>query len=238
MSWIKLHDSFLDWEWYKDSVTKNVFIHCLLKANWKDSKFEGYEVPRGSFVTSLKKLSEELSNKKQKIGIQSIRTALNHLSLTQELTIKKTSKFTIITVNNYDLYQSTNTVSNNQLTRNQHATNNQLTTIEDIYIFLTSYLERIYARTITELEFEKIKKWLEIFDYTVIQHAIDISVLNNAKNFNYVEAVLKNWKSAKHKTLDDVLAEERRIEQAKQQLAKKNEEQVHTELFDYNWLDE
>ena len=76
-SWIKLHTKFLNWEWYKDSNTKSVFLHCILKANWKDGKFESYYIPRGSFVTSVKKLSEEL-----KLSTQCIRTSLKKLEKT------------------------------------------------------------------------------------------------------------------------------------------------------------
>ena len=36
------------------------FANCLLKANWKDGKFEGKVIKRGSFVTGRKKLAEEL----------------------------------------------------------------------------------------------------------------------------------------------------------------------------------
>lgn len=235
-SWIKLHSGFTEWEWYKDNNTKSLFIHCLLKANWKNGSFQGVEIPRGSFVTSLDHLAKELG-----LTIQQTRTALEHLILTGEITNKSTNKYRIITIVKYDLYQEvTNNLTNKQQATNKQP-NNQVTTIEDIYILLTSYLERIYARTITELEFEKIKLWLETFDYEVIKHAIDISVLNNAKNFNYVEAILKNWKNANFKTLEDVLKEEKRLEETKKQLSSKDEEEKNKpvkELFDYNWLDE
>ena len=125
-NWIKLFSKFIDWEWYKDSNTMRLFIHCLLKANWKDGKFQGMEIPRGSFVTSLDTLSEELG-----MSIQSIRTALKHLISTNELTSKSNNKFRVITIVKYELYQQVNKQPNTQLTSNQQATNNQLTTIEE-----------------------------------------------------------------------------------------------------------
>ena len=45
-----LHRKILGWEWYMDINTCRLFIHMLLKANWKDGKFRGTTVPRGSFV--------------------------------------------------------------------------------------------------------------------------------------------------------------------------------------------
>ncbi len=125
-NWVKLFSKFMNWEWYKDSNTKDLFIHCLLKANWKDGRFEGVEIKRGSFVTSLKSLSEELG-----MTVQEVRTSLKHLISTNELTSKSTNKYRIITIVNYELYQLVNKQPNTQLTINQQATNNQLTTIEE-----------------------------------------------------------------------------------------------------------
>lgn len=81
--WVKLYTNLLKWEWYSDKNTTRLFIHCLLKANWKDGKFEGKEIKRGSFVTSLPKLSEETG-----LSIQQVRTSLKHLISTGELLIK------------------------------------------------------------------------------------------------------------------------------------------------------
>ena len=131
-NWIKLFTKFVAWEWYKDQNTKALFIHCLLKANWKDGKFEGNIIHRGSFVTSLDSLNKELG-----LSVQEIRTALKHLISTNELTSKSTNKYRIITVVNYELYQQHNKQLNNQLTGNQQTTNNQLTTIEEYIEYKT-----------------------------------------------------------------------------------------------------
>lgn len=121
----------MDWEWYDDIITRGVFIHCLLRANHTDTNWRGNELKRGQFVTSLKHLADENG-----ISVQTLRTHLKRLKSTHELTIKSTNKHSIITVCNYDSYQSekseantqTNTQTNKQLTNNQQATNNQLTT--------------------------------------------------------------------------------------------------------------
>lgn len=84
------------------------------------------EIPRGSFVTSYQSLAEETG-----LTVMNVRTAIKHLKLTQEITVSQHSKFSVITVKNYDAYQTANKVANNQLTGNQQATNRQLTTIEE-----------------------------------------------------------------------------------------------------------
>ena len=100
-NFIKLHRSLLTWEWYSDINTTRVFVHMLFKANWKEGKFQGIIIPRGSFVSSIGKLAEETS-----LTVREVRTAISHLKLTNEVTSKSTNKFTIFTVNNYDWYQS------------------------------------------------------------------------------------------------------------------------------------
>ncbi len=100
-SYIKLSRKIMQWEWYKNEHTKNVFIHCLLKAYWKDTKIEGKIIPRGSFVSSIGKIADELE-----LTTAEVRTALKHLNLTSEITSKGTNRNTVFTVINYDLYQA------------------------------------------------------------------------------------------------------------------------------------
>lgn len=126
MDYVKISRKILEWEWYKDVNTKVVFFHILLKANWKNGRFQGMEIPRGSFATSYQSLAEETG-----LTVMNVRTAIKHLKLTQEITVSQHSKFSVITVKNYDAYQTANKVANNQLTGNQQATNRQLTTIEE-----------------------------------------------------------------------------------------------------------
>lgn len=130
-TYINLFRKFITWEWYQNSVIKDLFIHCLLKANWQDKSWQGQVVKRGSFVTSTSKLSEELG-----FTIQQTRTALDKLKSTCDITCKATNKNTIITVVKYDDYQTSidvdnkqsNTQPNNQTTNEQQTNNKQITT--------------------------------------------------------------------------------------------------------------
>lgn len=127
---IKIYRSLLDWEWYKDVNTRLVFIHLLLNANWEESKYMGYDIPKGGLVVGLNSLSESVG-----ISVQSIRTSLNHLKSTNEITIKSTNKFSIVTIVNWEKYQGFNdeltNKSTSSLTNNQQTTNKQLTTEEE-----------------------------------------------------------------------------------------------------------
>lgn len=99
-SYIKIDRKILEWEWWTDINTHRLFFYMLLKANWKDGNFRGVVIPRGSFVSSIAKLSEEAN-----LTVDEVRTALKHLKSTDEITSKTHGKFTVFTIKNYCVYQ-------------------------------------------------------------------------------------------------------------------------------------
>ena len=124
--WIKLHRSLLEWEWYSDINISRLFIHTLLKANFKDKNWQGITVERGSFITSTETLANETG-----LSIQQVRTILKKLESTNEIIVKRTNKFTLIKVVNYRVFQELGNdeqqENNNQITSNQQTDNNQIT---------------------------------------------------------------------------------------------------------------
>ena len=95
MDYVKISRKILEWEWYTDINTKVLFLHILLKANWKQGRFQGTEVPRGSFLALETGLT-----------LKNVRTALKHLENTGEVAVNRHPKFSVITIKNYDKYQS------------------------------------------------------------------------------------------------------------------------------------
>lgn len=124
--YIKLYRKLIRWGWYQDSVVKGLFLHCLLLASFRDFNWMDKHLKAGQFVTSYKRLSEDLG-----FTVQQIRTALKKLESTGEITSISTNKFTVITVMNWENYQvdedSTNTQSNNPITNEQQTNNKQIT---------------------------------------------------------------------------------------------------------------
>ena len=125
--YVNLHRKMLDWEWYQDGPTKDVFIHLLLTANYKKSKYKGVDIEAGQVVIGRKSLAKALG-----LGEQQVRTALEHLKSTNDITIKSTNKFSVVTIVNWPLYQFVMQPLTNNLTNdtpnNQPTTNQQLTT--------------------------------------------------------------------------------------------------------------
>jgi len=98
--WLKLHRKMLEWEWYEDPNAKVLFLHCLLKANFKDKLWRGKVIERGSFFTSTDNLAKEL-----RISVKQIRTSLGKLKRTNEIEVRGTNNGSFIKVCNYDHYQ-------------------------------------------------------------------------------------------------------------------------------------
>ncbi len=122
---IKLYPKMLEWGWYKDKNTKILFLHCLLKANWKAGEWRGIKYERGQFITSLASLAAETG-----LSISEIRTAFLHLEMTNELTSKSTSKYRIVTVVSYDKYQSFDKVNDNEIAESSQSLSNRYRIIE------------------------------------------------------------------------------------------------------------
>lgn len=120
--YIKVFRKMLNWEWYTDVNTTKLFLHCLLKANWRDTKWRGIDLKRGQFVTSLPSLSKETG-----LSLREVRTALNHLQATGEVTGKIYPKFRVITVNSYDEFQRSDRQNGSQMTGKRQAIDRQAT---------------------------------------------------------------------------------------------------------------
>ena len=131
---IKLYRQMIDWEWFTDPKTAHFWVYLLLRANWRDGRFRGIEVKRGQLLMSLQDMAKETG-----LSVQNVRTAINRLKSTRQVTCQSTRYGMLISIVKYDNFQileddtntQTNTPSNNELTRNQHATNTQLTTNEE-----------------------------------------------------------------------------------------------------------
>jgi len=101
LGWIKMYRSILEWDWWSDHNVTRLFLYFLVKANSVDKKWRGTVVKRGSFVTGLTQISEETG-----LSVQQLRTAIEKLKSTGEITDESTSQYRIVTICNYDRYQA------------------------------------------------------------------------------------------------------------------------------------
>lgn len=127
--YIELHREIIDWEWFNDVYVLKLFIFLILEANHKEAKYMGIQIPRGSLLTSVAKISQ-----KSGLSVTSVKNSLKKLLSTGEIaeTIKP-NKYRIITINNYDKFQSVGSQKANSKTNskadkktNSKTTNNKV----------------------------------------------------------------------------------------------------------------
>lgn len=123
LGYVSLFRSMLEWEWFTDINTTHLFIYCLLSANHKDKRYRGDLVKRGSFLTSL-----DILSKKTGLTVSQVRTSLKHLELTHEVTCSKSAKGTVISIENYDLYQNNDTLNDKPMTKQRQTNDKPMTT--------------------------------------------------------------------------------------------------------------
>lgn len=120
--WIKLHRKLLQWEWYEDTNTFRVFMHLMLNANHAERKWQGNIIAPGQLITSTAHIAKPLH-----LSAQQVRTALKKLENTQEITIKTTNKFTLVTLCQWELHQVDEAQITNKTTNEQQTNNKQIT---------------------------------------------------------------------------------------------------------------
>lgn len=116
--WVKVYRELLDWRWISSHEHLAVFIHLLLRVNFKEKAWQFESLRPGQIVTGRKQLAALTGLSERKI-----RTILRDLSDSGEVTIKSKAKYSIITITNWDMYQDID-----QQTTSKRPTNDQQTT--------------------------------------------------------------------------------------------------------------
>jgi DNA-binding transcriptional MerR regulator len=180
--WIKIHRKFLDWEWFNKSEAVHLFLYMLIKANHKDAKWQGNDVKRGQFISSLGNISNATG-----ISIQQIRTILKKLEKTNEIEVKSTSQFTIVTICKYECYQDENETTNKPLTNNQQTTNKRSTTNKndkkeknEKEVILDSWIDyrKSIRKALSQATINTILKKMESYSNEQCKYVINNSIEN------------------------------------------------------------
>lgn len=165
--WICLYKKLTNWEWYQDGNTCRLFIHLLLLANYEDKRWHGILIKRGQLITSSEHLAKDLN-----LSRQQIRTALNKLKSTNEITTQSTNKYTLVTIEKYEDYQRNDNESNqqksqqdnNQITTTNNITNINKTKLNNLYLYLTERAEKFEGLSdIDKISLQTLLKRLELY---------------------------------------------------------------------------
>lgn len=98
---LKLSRKFVHWRWYTDVKTKMGFVYILLHAEWKLGSYMGQPVRRGQSFLSVRRMAADL-----KMTERNVRTILDHLQETGEIVTQATPLGSLVTVSNFETYQS------------------------------------------------------------------------------------------------------------------------------------
>lgn len=94
------------------------------------------------------------------------------------------------------------------------------------------FLESNFGRTISPIEYERLIDWQKTFNDDIIKYAIELSCNANAKNMNYLNAILNNWNSKGYTKLQEC-----KDESLKKQNKWSSKKPIRKELIP-EWLDQ
>lgn len=199
--WIKLHRQLLNWEWYKDVNVKTVFIHLLLIANHEEKRWQGHVIKRGEVITSYGHIGEDIG-----LTARQVRTAISKLKMTGEVSTKKSNRFLLVSIANYDLYQMREEkMSDNKSDNESHRSHTEVTQKstnkndkndkegEEIKKRAVVDFYQNNLGELTPFGLEQLESYYDDFDPEVIIYAMQIAVEQNKRTIGYVKGILNNW---------------------------------------------
>lgn len=95
-----------------------------------------------------------------------------------------------------------------------------------------NFIEENFGRPLSPIEYEKINEWEKEYSQDIIEYAVMKSVLYNKRTFNYVNGILRNWKTNGFRSLQEIKDNEIKITESRNRPIK------DLEIFDYNWLED
>ncbi len=225
--WIKLHRKLLDNPIFNDPHLLKLWVYCLLKATHKERKQivgkQMVELQPGQFVTGRFILAEEYNKGAKPKDIVSDRTLWRWLKFLEEcefLSIKSTTKYSVVTINNWDKYQENDQQTSSKRPANdqQMSTNKNVKNIEDEEETNPVALYERNFFPLTPMQIESIWDWVDDFkgNQEVICMAIKETALKNPSSpFKYLTRILVDWHKRKLFTLEDVLKAKEQYEKSK-----------------------
>lgn len=209
-----------------------LWIYCLFEASHKDREQlignEIVDLKRGQFVTGRNVLSEEMNQgvkPKQKLNDRTWFRYLKNLETWGMLSIKSTNKYSIVTIDKYDVYQSPKNKSDHHVDQQmssesptddqQMSTNNNVNNANNdlsssstrdpefakVVQFYRSNLQ-VGVSPVPNNEEVLIKLYGE-FKSELLIAAMKVVAKQEKKGIAYLEGVLNKWREAGVKTIED-----------------------------------
>lgn len=144
--WVRIHRKLIEASWFNKSEYVHLWLYLLLKVNHKDKEvFIGNEkvlVKRGQLLTSRSKLADAVHVQENKI-YRILKCFENEHQIEQ----RKTSRYTVISIVNYDTYQKSEQINEQQMNSKRTADEQPMNTNNNVkniyYILFNKYKKQI-----------------------------------------------------------------------------------------------
>lgn len=225
--WIKLYrqirHNFL-WPKGRKYTKLEAWMDMLLQANHAPEKVlignQVVEVQRGQFITSTVKLAHRWKWDRKTV------TRFLHLLRNEEMcTTEATTKYTRVTITNYEFYQGGDTAERTaegtpggtgmpqQVPHKQELKKDLSSSsyIEGGLPQLVDYYQNNIG-IISPITYQALEYWLKDLPPEVIIKAMEKAVKANKRRFDYIEGILRNWHKEGLTTLGAIKAQEQEWE--------------------------
>ena len=193
--WIKLYRKICDWGWYHEPNMVHLYVYFMLKAKLvinNDSRSEAWQLN-----STLRLLTKATG-----ISEKSIRTCLARLQRTGEISYLPgvAHKQSVITLCNYDSYQSTKISTNTVLTQERH--NN----IESVSEHNNSQISAQKERDITRCNYDSYQATKNSTNtvLTQEQHSSNTVLTQEQHSSNTALTTLKEYKNKRIKEIKNI----------------------------------
>lgn len=235
----KVTNSFV---WTNSDMFK-LWILCLMKASHEDRKFlfNGQEVrlTSGQFVTGAHAIAKEYNegvSSDKAIAWRTLWRWLKKFENEELLTIQSNARYSIITIKNWSDYQSGDkpltsqrqssdkpltTYKNEKNDKNEKNINNNNKGSSIRSIWENNGFGLMSSKTMTDFDywisdFEKIGASQKDAEQLIVK-AIEIAIDANARNYNYINAILIDWERRGFKSVEEREAARKQKKTTKQQ---------------------
>lgn len=103
----KMHDDFVEWEWWNVYPHHPLFEWLLTKAKVQDCRVRGVIVRRGSLITTYDEMQRAVSNEYHKCSRGTLSRALKDLQASGDLTLIADYSKTVVTICHYESFNGT-----------------------------------------------------------------------------------------------------------------------------------
>ncbi len=200
--WVKIHRQLMNWRWWDSDKHLRLFITLLIKANHSETQWRKTTIKPGSLLTGRKQLS-----KWSGLSERQIRTILRDFEATSEVTIKTTSKFSIITLLNWHMYQDQEKARPGKRPGKRPTSDQQVTTSKNVKEWkevygtcgdLLSFLDPEIQTWVSKVTKPTVKRWLSKYGQEVLQSEIEKaydwdSGLPTSKRKKKIGQFVSNW---------------------------------------------